>query len=136
MKSFKSAFCKNSQFGLVFSLFLFLFSSFIGKAEGEFVLTNDQLQRLLGPTLTSTSVELSSTSGRIQIRLPNGLFISRPISVPPFEVDVAGGITCTLSPIRNSGMPTLVYRDGFFHFSITETGPNFKALPASDNKDL
>jgi hypothetical protein len=117
MKSFKSAFCKNSQFGLVFSLFLFLFSSFIGKAEGEFVLTNDQLQRLLGPTLTSTSVELSSTSGRIQIRLPNGLFISRPISVPPFVV--GPDITCTLSPIRNSGMPTLVYREGFFRFSIT-----------------
>lgn len=117
MKSFKSAFCKNSQFGLVFSLFLFLFSSFIGKAEGEFVLTNDQLQRLLGPTLTSTSVELSSTSGAIQIRLPNGLFISRPISVPPFVV--GPDITCTLSPIRNSGMPTLVYREGFFRFSIT-----------------
>jgi hypothetical protein len=117
MKSFKNAFCKNSQFGLVFSLFLFLFSSFIGKAEGEFVLTNDQLQRLLGPTLTSTSVELSSTSGAIQIRLPNGLFISRPISVPPFVVDP--GITCTLRPIRNSGMPTLVYREGFFRFSIT-----------------
>jgi len=117
MKSFKSAVCKNSQFGLVFSLFLFLFSSFIGKAEGEFVLTNDQLQRLLGPTLTSTSVELSSTSGRIQIRLPNGLFISRPISVPPFVV--GPDITCTLSPIRNSGMPTLVYREGFFRFSIT-----------------
>jgi hypothetical protein len=65
MKSFKNAFCKNSQFGLVFSMLLFLFSSFIGKAEGEFVLTNDQLQRLLGPTLTSTSVELSSTSGAI-----------------------------------------------------------------------
>jgi hypothetical protein len=117
MKSFKNAFCKNSQFGLVLSLFLFLFSSFIGKAEGEFVLTNDQLQRLLGPTLTSTSVELSSTSGAIQIRLPNGLFISRPISVPPFVVDP--GITCTLRPIRNSGMPTLVYREGFFRFSIT-----------------
>jgi hypothetical protein len=119
MKSFKNAFCKNSQFGLVLSLCLFLFSSFIGKAEGEFVLTNDQLQRLLGPTLTSTSVELSSTSGAIQIRLPNGLFISRPISVPPFEVNVAGGINCTLQAIRNSGMPTLVYRDGFFRFSIT-----------------
>ena len=117
MKSFKSAFRANNQFGLVFSLFLFLFSSFIGKAEGEFVLTNDQLQRLLGPTLTSTSVELSSTSGAIQIRLPNGLFISRPISVPPFVVDP--GITCRLSPIRNSGMPTLVYREGFFRFSIT-----------------
>jgi len=117
MKFFKNAFCKNSQFGLVFSLFLFLFSSFIGKAEGEFVLTNDQLQRLLGPTLTSTSVELTSTSGRIQIRLPNGLFISRPISVPPFVV--GPGITCTLSPIRNSGMPTLVYREGLFRFSIT-----------------
>ena len=115
MKSFKNAFCKNSQFGLVFSLFLFLFSSFIGKAEGEFVLTNDQLQRLLGPTLTSTSVELSATSGAIQIRLPNGQFISRPISVPPFEVS---GITCTLRPIRNSGTPTLVYRDGYFRFSI------------------
>jgi len=117
MKSFKNAFCKNSQFGLVFSMLLFLFSSFIGKAEGEFVLTNDQLQRLLGPTLTSTSVELSSTSGAIQIRLPNGLFISRPISVPPFVV--GPDITCTLSPIRNSGMPTLVYREGFFRFSIT-----------------
>ena len=115
MKSFKNAFCKNSQFGLVFSLFLFLFSSFIGKAEGEFVLTNDQLQRLLGPTLTSTSVELSATSGAIQIRLPNGLVISRPISVPPFEVS---GINCTLRPIRNSGTPTLVYRDGYFRFSI------------------
>ena len=115
MKSFKNAFCKNSQFGLVFSLFLFLFSSFIGKAEGEFILTNDQLQRLLGPTLTSTSVELSATSGAIQIRLPNGLVISRPISVPPFEVS---GITCTLRPIRNSGTPTLVYRDGYFRFSI------------------
>ena len=117
MKFFKNAFCKNSQFGLVFSLFLFLFSSFIGKAEGEFVLTNDQLQRLLGPTLTSTSVEITSTSGRIQIRLPNGLFISRPISVPPFVV--GPNITCTLSPIRNSGIPTLVYREGFFRFSIT-----------------
>ena len=115
MKSFKNAFCKNSQFGLVFSLFLFLFSSFIGKAEGEFILTNDQLQRLLGPTLTSTSVELSATSGAIQIRLPNGLVISRPISVPPFE---AGPVTCTLRPIRNSGTPTLVYRDGYFRFSI------------------
>ena len=54
MKSFKRSFRANNQFALVFSLFLFLFSSFIGKAEGEFVLTNDQLQRLLGPTLTST----------------------------------------------------------------------------------
>jgi hypothetical protein len=115
MKSFKNAFCKNSQFGLVFGMLLFLFSSIIGKAEGEFVLTNDQLQRLLGPTLTSTSVELSATSGAIQIRLPNGLVISRPISVPPFEVS---GINCTLRPIRNSGTPTLVYRDGYFRFSI------------------
>lgn len=117
MKSFKRSFRANNQFALVFSLFLFLFSSFIGKAEGEFVLTNDQLQRLLGPTLTSTSVEITSTSGRIQIRLPNGLFISRPISVPPFVV--GPDITCTLSPIRNSGIPTLVYREGFFRFSIT-----------------
>lgn len=117
MKSFKRSFRANNQFALVFSLFLFLFSSFIGKAEGEFVLTNDQLQRLLGPTLTSTSVEITSTSGRIQIRLPNGLFISRPISVPPFVV--GPGITCTLSPIRNSGVPTLVYREGLFRFSIT-----------------
>jgi len=117
MKSFNNDFFSKSPYGLVVSFCLFLFSSFIGKAEGEFVLTNDQLQRLLGPTLTSTSVELSSTSGAIQIRLPNGLFISRPISVPPFVVDP--GITCTLRPIRNSGMPTLVYREGFFRFSIT-----------------
>jgi hypothetical protein len=32
---------------------------------------------------------------------------------------VGPDITCTLSPIRNSGMPTLVYREGFFRFSIT-----------------
>ena len=115
MKSFKNAFRANNQFRLVFGMLLFLFSSIIGKAEGEFVLTNDQLQRLLGPTLTSTSVELSATSGAIQIRLPNGLVISRPISVPPFEVS---GINCTLRPIRNSGTPTLVYRDGYFRFSI------------------
>lgn len=96
-------------------MLFFIFSSFNGKAEGEFVLTNDQLQRLLGPTLTSTTAELSATSGSIQIRLPNGQFISRPISVPPFEVS---GINCTLRPIRNSGTPTLVYRDGYFRFSI------------------
>ena len=42
-------------------------------------------------------------------------FFSRPISVPPFEVS---GINCTLRPIRNSGTPTLVYRDGYFRFSI------------------
>lgn len=115
MKSFKNAFRANNQFRLVFGMLLFLFSSFIGKAEGEFALTNDQLQRLLGPTLSSTTVELGASSGAIQIRLPNGLFISRRISVPPFE---AGPVTCTLRPIRNSGAPTLVYRDGSFHFSI------------------
>ncbi|MFM7090504.1 MAG: hypothetical protein ACKOZZ_06820, partial [Bacteroidota bacterium] len=105
----------NYPFEIVFSMLLLIFSSFNGKAEGEFVLTNDQLQRLLGPTLTSTTAELSATSGSIQIRLPNGQFISRPISVPPFEVS---GINCTLRPIRNSGTPTLVYRDGYFRFSI------------------
>jgi len=115
MKSFKNTFLGNYPFELVFSMLFFIFSSFNGKAEGEFVLTNDQLQRLLGPTLTSTTAELSATSGSIQIRLPNGQFISRPISVPPFEVS---GINCTLRPIRNSGTPTLVYRDGYFRFSI------------------
>lgn len=105
MKSFKNTFLGNYPFELVFSMLFFIFSSFNGKAEGEFVLTNDQLQRLLGPTLTSTTAELSATSGSIQIRLPNGQFISRPISVPPFEVS---GINCTLRPIRNSGTPTLV----------------------------
>lgn len=92
MKSFKIVFRANNQFRLVFSMLLLLFASFIGKAEGEFVLTNDQLQRLLGPTLSSTTAEISATSGAIQIRLPNGQFISRPISVPPFEVS---GINCT-----------------------------------------
>jgi|GEM_PF-4592458 len=41
MKSFKNAFHGNYPFELVFSMLLFIFSSFNGKAEGEFVLTND-----------------------------------------------------------------------------------------------
>jgi|GEM_PF-2657390 len=65
-------------------MLFFIFSSFNGKAEGEFVLTNDQLQRLLGPTLTSTTAELSATSGAIQIRLPNGQFFFKTYFSPSF----------------------------------------------------
>lgn len=84
MKSFKNAFLGNYPFELVFSMLFFIFSSFNGKAEGEFVLTNDQLQRLLGPTLTSTTAELSATSGAIQIRLPNGQFFFKTYFSPSF----------------------------------------------------
>lgn len=84
-------------------------------AEGDIVLTNTDLQSLLGPTLTSTRVQLSSTGGAIQVRLPNGATIQRSLAIPPFE---AGPMTCTLQPIENAGPPTMVYRDGAFQFSI------------------
>lgn len=96
---------------------------FSARAEGEFAMTSDELQRLLGPTLNSARVQLSSTSGFISVQLPNRSWISRPLSVPPFE---AGPMTCTLQPIENAGAPTFSYRDGLFRFSL-------RLRPASGN---
>ena len=94
---------------------LLVAAAFTARAEGDFALSSDELQRLLGPTLSSARIQLSSTSGFINVQLPNGFWISRPVSVPPFE---AGPMTCTLQPIENAGPPTFAYRVGLFRFSL------------------
>jgi len=99
---------------IVFCLILTAISTF-SRAEGDFAISSEQLQQLLGPTLNSVRVQISSTSGNISVRLPNGYFITRPVSVPPFE---AGPMTCTLQPIESTGAPTFSYRDGIFRFSL------------------
>ena len=83
---------------IVFCLILTAISTF-SRAEGDFAISSEQLQQLLGPTLNSVRVQISSTSGNISVRLPNGNFITRPVSVPPFE---AGPMTCTLQPIEST----------------------------------
>ncbi|MBB6053433.1 hypothetical protein [Armatimonas rosea] len=92
------------------------------RAEADIRIDDAALQRMMGETLRSVSINVSSGGGAISLRLPNGTNVNSPVRIPVVTIgmpDPWPGIVASTNTIRNDGAPTLNYRDGRLRFALS-----------------
>lgn len=91
------------------------------RAEGDLRIDDAVVQQMMGATLRSVQIGVSSSGGAISVTLPNGTVMRSAVSIPVVTLgmpDPFPGIVASTTMIRNNGAPTLNYRDGRLRFAL------------------